>query len=390
MAKNTNFYERVTPIHSIREVTRSENYHDVPHDWYIAITDVRGSTQAIEQGRYKDVNALAAASITAVLNAVGRVAIPFVFGGDGATLVVPPETVPQVSRALVATRQLAENQFNLDLRVSIVPVRDVIDAGYRVRVTKLRQSENFEQAIFTGGGIRYAEELVKHPDTEQRYAITVFDGEQVDADFSGFECRWNRIKGSRGEVISLIVNVTHPDPAQHNAIYADILRNIEAIYGAPDERHPILSRHMRLNLLPWAFRTEALIRRGRASFNYLWDLAVLTFKGRIAIWFNIGKWGTYKDLFLQTTDHEKFDDLLRMTISGTSHQGDQLVAYLDSRYRKGELVYGVHRTTHTLVTCLVFDHFGRQVHFVDGVGGGYALAARNMKRQLALREGGAS
>jgi hypothetical protein len=34
------------------------------------------------------------------------------------------------------------------------------------------------------------------------------------------------------------------------------------------------------------------------------------------------------------------------------------------------------------MTCVVFDYFGRQVHFVDGARGGYTLAAREMKMQL--------
>jgi hypothetical protein len=34
------------------------------------------------------------------------------------------------------------------------------------------------------------------------------------------------------------------------------------------------------------------------------------------------------------------------------------------------------------MTCLVFDRDGRQVHFVDGADGGYALAAKKMKERM--------
>jgi hypothetical protein len=50
-------------------------------------------------------------------------------------------------------------------------------------------------------------------------------------------------------------------------------------------------------------------------------------------------------------------------------------------------VYGVHVSRHALMTCLVFDRFGKQVHFVDGANGGYALAAKQLKQQLADRVG---
>ncbi|MEP0899817.1 DUF3095 family protein [Nodosilinea sp. FACHB-13] len=35
-----------------------------------------------------------------------------------------------------------------------------------------------------------------------------------------------------------------------------------------------------------------------------------------------------------------------------------------------------------LMTCLVFERSGREVHFVDGADGGYALAAKPLKEKL--------
>lgn len=52
------------------------------------VTDVRGSTGAIEDGRYRDVDALGVASIIALCNALPELDLPYVFGGDGATLLV--------------------------------------------------------------------------------------------------------------------------------------------------------------------------------------------------------------------------------------------------------------------------------------------------------------
>jgi hypothetical protein len=105
-------------------------------------------------------------------------------------------------------------------------------------------------------------------------------------------------------------------------------------------------------------------------------------KGRIAIWFKIGQWGEYKDFVVGATDNEKFDDTLRMIISGTRQQGNELRDYLEALHVQGILAYGVHSSSHCLMTCIVFDHFGRQVHFIDGADGGYALAALQMKEQL--------
>ena len=62
----------------------------LPDDWLVLCADVRGSTRALEEERYKYVNLIGAACITAVLKVPGDVEVPFVFGGDGAAIVVPP------------------------------------------------------------------------------------------------------------------------------------------------------------------------------------------------------------------------------------------------------------------------------------------------------------
>ncbi|MBD0300821.1 MAG: DUF3095 family protein, partial [Tolypothrix sp. T3-bin4] len=78
------FYARLPVSRRFIELTNSRNFKSVPRDWYILISDIVGSTKAIETGRYKDVNLLGACSIIAVLNIAGEIEIPFVFGGDGA------------------------------------------------------------------------------------------------------------------------------------------------------------------------------------------------------------------------------------------------------------------------------------------------------------------
>ena len=93
-------------------------------------------------------------------------------------------------------------------------------------------------------------------------------------------------------------------------------------------------------------------------------------------------WDKYKSTVYHSTDHEKFDDMLRMTISGTVQQRQQLRAYLEDKHQSGDLVFGIHVAKHTLMTCIVFDRFGRQVHFLDADDGGYAMAAVELKAQL--------
>ena len=144
------------------------------------MADVEGSTAAVQAGRYRDVNYLGAAAIAAVLNLAGDTEVPFVFGGDGASLAVPPSLLGPASAALAALRRHAAERFGLTLRVGAVPVRDVDADGHRVRVARLAVSPNYTQALFTGGGLAHADRLVKADETAARYAIP--DGRDAGAD----------------------------------------------------------------------------------------------------------------------------------------------------------------------------------------------------------------
>lgn len=379
MSNNHNFYTRLKTIDNISQITDSANYVNIPPDWFIAITDIKGSTKAIEAGRYKDVNAVAAASIAAILNIVPY-DIPFVFGGDGATILIPPNVVAEVRQSLIATYRLAQDFFQLDLRVGVIPVQDVLQTGHTIRIAKLHMSPNFQQAIFTGGGISQAENLLKNPTNEAKYLLR--SNERGAANFKGFECRWNAIRSPYEEIISLIVQVTVPDENQSTQIYREVIHKIDDIYGDNHKRHPINLKNLRLAWNPLHLKTEAKIVHQTTHWRKLLKMAYGGFKGRIAIWFDIQNWGSYKELLAAATDNEKFDDTLRMIISGNKAQSQALREYLETKLQAGELVYGIHHSTHTLMTCIIFDYFGRQIHFVDGSDGGYALAALEMKAQL--------
>lgn len=380
MIHSGTFYENIPAFYDLKDIANPAHYHDVPLDWLVAATDVQGSTQAIEDGQYKSVNAIAAASITAVLNAVKTADIPYAFGGDGASILIPPSSVEAVREALYGTQVMAQEQFDLHLRIGIVPVGDVIASGYAVRVAKLSLSEEVELAVFSGGGLSFAESLLKNPAYNDRYGIPPMD--DYEADFSGFECRWSEIPSKHEEVVSLMVSTTDENYAEHDRIYHEVIHAIEDIYGDNETRHPMTLRDLKLNFNPMRYMQESRIRKGSAN---LWHLLIYWIKTLFASYFmnfEVDQWGDYRAQVMQNTDNEKFDDTLRMTISGSHHQRQTLEDYLEERYQQGELVYGIHISERTLMTCIIFDRFSKHVHFVDGADGGYARAARQLKARL--------
>ena len=91
----------------------------------------------------------------------------------------------------------------------------------------------------------------------------------------------------------------------------------------------------------------------------------------------------YLSTLTKNSDFQKFDDTLRMTIDSDPEQRKKLVEYLESQMKAGALFYGIQISDSALMTCMVFDRKDRHLHFVDGASGGYALAAKQMKGQLA-------
>lgn len=381
MPDDRDFFSQLASFDDITEIVNPQHYADVPTDWYVALTDVRGSTRAIEEGRYKEVNGIAAASITALLNCASQIELPFVFGGDGATVLIPPIMLDEARQALQATQALAQTQFQLTLRAGIIPVSEVLALGGRIRVAKLRYSDNFQQAIFMGGGLSIAERLLKDPATSDLYSVQANPNAQ--ADFSGFECRWSAIPSSQEETVALLVTATQANRDSHTQVYRDVLAAIERIYGNMQARNPLIAQNMHVARHPRLYRLETGIRWGGTGLWARLKLMLYSLAGYVLWHYRQNIWNRYRQVVIEATDREKFDDALRMIIAGSPAQRGQLRAYLDEQRKQGRLVYGTHVAHHALMTCLVFDRFGKQVHFLDGDGGGYALAAKEMKAQLS-------
>ena len=384
-----NFYSQLPLLDNFLKITDLGNFVDVPDDWYIVVTDIRGSTKAIEAGKYKEVNLLGACSIVAVLNAAGKTEIPFVFGGDGASLLMGPSLLPAAQKALLATQQLAKREFDMDLRVGVVPVKVVVAANYPVKIAKFKVSENYSQAVFIGGGLTRATELIKDPVAGNIYSIKN-NGVSSTADFSGLECRWQDIPSKYGEIVTLLVMVRADFGQQSHHFYSNILKKIKCFYGEDFFLNPIQSQNLKLTLNSTKLIKETLVRASSVGWLerqlYLSKIQLETALGSLLMNLKVKTeeldWGVYKDIAIAATDYRKFDDMLRMVISGNEWQRKKLTGYLERNYREGKLVYGLHVSDRALMTCLVFERGGRQVHFVDGADGGYALAAKDMKQRM--------
>jgi hypothetical protein len=389
MSDSHAFYRQLNAIEHFVDVADLSLYTQVPDDWSVIITDVQGSTRAIEAGRYKDVNSLGVASIVAVRNALPGVDIPFVFGGDGATLLCPTALLPGVEVALRGLQDLATSAFELGMRAGIVSVGELREGGHPLLVARFRASEHVALAMFAGGALAEAERLVKHPELGARYAVSS-DGPRT-ADFTGFECRWQPVPNRAGQFVSLLVQAASSDPEEAARVYLSTIQLVDEVLGVG--ARPVHHAGLHLASGPKAFEQEARLVSGkRAGVGlYLTRLKIrvmawlgrtLMRTGRELAGFDGSK---YVDEVVANTDYRKFDDTLRMVLDASPAALAALRERLSAEHRAGRLCFGIHTSDTALMTCVIDGYDGNHVHFVDGADGGYALAAKELKAQLKAR-----
>lgn len=380
------FYSDLPVVSKFDRIFDLEHYREAPADWWVVITDVKGSTKAIQEGRYRAVNFVGAITIAAAQNALRPLDIPFVFGGDGATLLVPDSHRALLGSVLLSVQETSQQDFDLELRVGMVSMEEIQAAGHHVLVGKFGASPHYAQALFIGGGLAYAEQLIKDPERTHLYEIS--DLEPTEADFTGVECRWQNIANPYGETVSLLIGATSDNPEQAGAVYRDILKTLNETYGKDQLTHPILPSYLRPSFsMKHLGAMEPHVRTSKGR-RWLYTLKmwlqqfVLLFLVRFKIKTGDTDWDTYFPILSETSDIRKFDEMLRMVIASTPEKREQFERYLEAKYQAGDLVYGVHVADSALLTCVVYERVGNQVHFVDGADGGYAMAAKGLKRRI--------
>jgi hypothetical protein len=188
-----------------------------------------------------------------------------------------------------------------------------------------------------------------------------------------------------------MVRVLDKDPNRAVAKYREIVAKVREVYGDDDMSHPLAVPDLHLTTSARRLGIEAAIRAAtqNALGKWLWvqgaRVAVLigAVSMRLGIHGRGTDWGHYKDAVVRNADVRKFIDVYRHIVAGTPAQREALTAWLEERYLRGELVYGLHVSDRAHMTCLVFDYAGRHLHFVDGADGGLFLAAKAFKKRSA-------
>ena len=375
------FFNSLPVFADFEGVTREENYRPLPPDWWLATADIVDSTRAIGEGRYKAVNMAGASVISAVMNAIGQHDLPFIFGGDGAVIAVPPEAAEQARAALASARAWVRETMQLTMRIAMVPLGDIRAAGLDVRVGRFGASEQVSYAMLTGGGAYWAEQQMKAG------AYGIDESQSLGSpDLTGLSCRWNPVHSRNGAIVSIIAL---PRPGAPAEAFRRLVNGVVDLAGEGGRGgHPLPQAGPPVSLSVGGCRTEIMAAPKGTRLRKAIDVAIQV----VLIWFlstfgmKAGSFDSrvYREDVSANSDFRKYDDGLKMTVDIDLKRIDQIRQLLERAEADGICQFGLHVQDSALVTCLVPTPLSRDhMHFIDGGAGGYAMAAARIKKALA-------
>src|SRR6185503_5718401 len=378
-APTDDFYESLPVFRDFTQVADETCFSPLPADWMVGLADVRQSTKAIRENRYKAVNMAGAAVIASVANALKGRDFPFVFGGDGASFAVPPEDAALARQALAETATWVKEDLDLGLRIGMVAVADIRAHGRDVRVARYMPSANVSIAMFSGGGMAWADAAMKRGEIAVPPAPS-----GAHPDLSGLSCRYELIPSQRGQVLSLLVTPAERASAgEFRAVVEAVIRIVEK---TPDASRPLPGQGLRLRWPPQGYDLEARASRraGESIRTHKVKVLARTLFYFLVMWsgLRIGRFipAKYTSELIDNSDFRKFDDSLRMVLDCTPELAAEIEAYLADCAARGIVRYGTHRQDAAMMTCFTPSLTrSNHVHFIDGAQGGYAIAATALK-----------
>ena len=375
---NDSLYDDLALHTEFSDLADPNGFNLVAQDWLIGVADVVDSTSEIAAGRYKTVNMVGAAVISAVINTIAPKSFPFVFSGDGAGFAVWPGARDQVAAALAAVQVWSRREFGIRLRVALVPVCDAMQAGHSVRIARYRPAPGVDYAMFAGGGLTWAEEQMK----AGRYTLPAAP-EDIVPDLTGLSCRWSKLQARHGSILSVVVV---PGTKGSETDFADLTRSILQLGNTLDrDGHPVPVQGPEVQYPPPGITLEAQASHGKRS---VLRRKVELLAQNLFAWVlfrtgtRLGQFDPehYRAEVASNVDFRKFDDGLKMTLDCDADTRDRIKTLLASAQDRGLVRYGLYEQDEALVTCFVpspmqNDH----IHFIDGAGGGYTQAAAQIK-----------
>ena len=363
-----------------------EDFKNVPESWYVIVVDIQNSTNAVKEGNHHQVNLTATGAIISVLNTIrkfqGNIEIPYFFGGDGATFIVQFSLLDKIVQVLDNYRLHIKRKTNLVLRVGQIHVKKLVEKNVQLKIAKHQLTEKLSIPIVLGNGLKVAEHIIKSSFKEKN--TTSFDESLLNLE--GMECRWDEISPdkSQAKVVCLLLDATVE--ATQSDIYKQVLSQMEKDFGSFENRQPIKNTKLRLDANPKKVLEEMKISLVSNNWMYFLKSWLKTNFGKIYL--NLTSSGKqYLKQIGQLSHTFMLDGMINTVFTAEQSKIDNFITFLDTLEADNKLIYGIHVTHASVMSCYVLDRRTTHSHFVDGTEGGYTSAAKmfKIKKKAAIK-----
>jgi hypothetical protein len=378
------FYKNLKTFHGpLTDMLEESSFCSLPDDWHVIICDVKESTKAVNAGRHHDVNLVAAGSLIASLNIARahKIEIPFFFGGDGGTVLVPHEILQETLKAVHAHNVNCMTSFGMSMHIGSISMKEISSTGHWVKIAKVNQSSGFYKSVVIGDGLPFAENMIKSArvgESQERFPMDLLN-------LQGLECRWDRIKPPQeeNEVVCYLIEAL--DPLDQIELFKAVLIKADEIYGDIKKRNPLSIERLKLLLNFQKLRREVLAKYGKWRSSKFLGTYFTTFVGKLYFRLNFSvkklRGRSYLAQVVSNADTLNIDGRLNTIISGKVDKRLQFTSFLDTLEKQGKLIYGHHISRESVMTCYIEQRDSRHIHFVDGADGGYTDASKELKRK---------
>lgn len=356
-----------------------EKFSELPEDWHILVADIRNSTQAVQNGDHNHVNLVATGCVIAILNLAeaNNVAVPFFFGGDGASFLIPEIIREKSLSALEKHNRNTRKNFGFSLAIGSISVSEIYQKNIGLKIARVKSNEALNIPVVLGNGLQYAEEKIKNEEFSQNIILN-----EAPLNLNGMECKWDKIQppNEDQEVISLII--AGCEEADFSRVYSKVMAKIDKIYGSIGSRKPISVKRLKLKAGLQRIKDEMMTKLGRWSFPAFLKSFMIANFGELYLR-NTTAGNSYLQKLVELSDNLTLDGRINTVITGNRKQRKKLISYLDKLEKLKLIKYGYHVSGESIMSCYVKDmSTDEHIHFVDGGDGGYTKAANFLKSKL--------
>jgi len=378
MKSTTNFYSNL-PVNdsSVSKLIGDKTkFSNLPDNWHILVADIRNSTAAVQNGNHNHVNLVATGCVIAILNLAEthNIAVPFFFGGDGASFLIPEEIREQSLSVLEKHNRNTKKNFGFSLAIGSLSVAEIYNEDIELKIARVNVNKTLNIPVILGNGLHFAENRIK---TENFSKEIIPDETRLN--LTGMECKWDRIKPPKKDqaVISLII--AGCGETDFSKVYSEIMASIDEIFGSIRRRKPVSVRRLKIKAGLQRIKDEMKTKLGKWSFTqFIRSIMVANFGEFYLRNTTSGK--NYLQKLVELSDNLTLDGRINTVITGTSDQRERIIAYLDKLENQNLIKYGYHVSEESIMSCYVKDMSTDQhIHFIDGGNGGYTKAANQLK-----------